>query len=385
MKGRVILLDRAEGQPAKAALLVDGQLEDVLIDPPVDDTTPRPGEIYRARLDRLVPNMGGGFVKLTAQHQGFLREAKGMKQGASLLVQVTGYAEPGKAVPVSSRVLYKGRRLIHTPLAPGINVSRQIRDADERARLTQIIAAWKPAGDGPEAASLEDCHTAGGTILRSAAAGADAGELEAELGHLYARRVALEQSDRDLGNGAGCIDQALREWTTGGDMAIWLGAGAELRREIAPFASADLTDALHHDTSGDLFDAFGLHEELASLLRPDVTLPGGGSICVEATRAMVTVDVNTGGGFSGGAAMTANIEAARALARQLRLRGLGGQIVVDFAPLKKMHRKKIEETLKAAFRADPVETSQAGWTPLGHFELLRKRERRPLAELLSQA
>ena len=80
--------------------------------------------------------------------------------------------------------------------------------------------------------------------------------------------------------------------------------------------------------------------------------------------------------------MTANIEAARELPRQLRLRGLGGQITVDFAPLKKMHRKKIEETLKAAFRRDPIATTLAGWTPLGNFELQRKRERRPLTEVL---
>ncbi len=105
-------------------------------------------------------------------------------------------------------------------------------------------------------------------------------------------------------------------------------------------------------------------------------------MAVEATRAMVTVDVNTAGEFGGGASLTANLEAARDLPRQLRLRGLGGQIIVDFAPLRKTDRKRIEEALKAAFRRDPVETSLAGWTPLGNFELQRKRERRPLSELL---
>ena len=99
---------------------------------------------------------------------------------------------------------------------------------------------------------------------------------------------------------------------------------------------------------------------------------------IEATRAMVTVDVNTGDQFSGGAGMTASIEAARELPRQLRLRGFGGQVIIDFAPIKKMHRKKIEETLKSAFRRDPIATTLAGWTPLGNFEMQRKRERTPL-------
>jgi Rne/Rng family ribonuclease len=106
-------------------------------------------------------------------------------------------------------------------------------------------------------------------------------------------------------------------------------------------------------------------------------------MAVEATRAMVTVDVNTGAEFSPGAAVTANVEAARELPRQLRLRGLGGQVAVDWAPLKKPERRRVEDTLKSAFRRDPVETTLAGWTPLGHFELQRKRERRPIAELLA--
>ena len=86
--------------------------------------------------------------------------------------------------------------------------------------------------------------------------------------------------------------------------------------------------------------------------------------------------------YTGGAALTANLEAARELPRQLRLRGLGGQVIVDFAPLRKSDRKRIEEALKTAFRRDPIETTLAGWTPLGNFELQRKRERRPLSELL---
>jgi Ribonuclease G/E len=98
---------------------------------------------------------------------------------------------------------------------------------------------------------------------------------------------------------------------------------------------------------------------------------------------MVAVDVDTGSDFSKNAAATANLAACAALPRQLRLRGLGGVVLVDFAPVKKGARQGIENALKRAFASDPVETVLGGWTPLGNFEIQRKRERRPFAEVLA--
>jgi len=109
---------------------------------------------------------------------------------------------------------------------------------------------------------------------------------------------------------------------------------------------------------------------------------GAGWMSLDSTPALVAIDVNTGGDFSPAATLKANRDAVRELPRQLRLRGMGGQIVVDFAPMSKRDRREIETMLKAAFRADPVETSLAGWSNLGLFELQRKRERRPLLECL---
>ena len=102
---------------------------------------------------------------------------------------------------------------------------------------------------------------------------------------------------------------------------------------------------------------------------------------IEPTRALVAVDVNTGGDLSPAAALKANLAAAAELPRQLRLRGLGGQVTVDFAPLARADRPKVERALTAALRHDGIETTLAGWTPLGHLELQRKRPRRPLADL----
>jgi Rne/Rng family ribonuclease len=121
----------------------------------------------------------------------------------------------------------------------------------------------------------------------------------------------------------------------------------------------------------------GIWEEIDALRQPQVAL-GAGFISIEPTKALVAVDVNTGADLSPAAALKANLAAARELPRQLRLRGLGGQVVIDFAPLAKPDRARVEQTLTAALRGDGIDTTIAGWTPLGHLELLRRRTRRPL-------
>ena len=359
MKGRVILIDTPTERASQAALLIDGRLEDLLIDPPMGDTTPAPGELYWAKVDRLVPKMGGAFVKLTSDRTGFLREAKGLEEGQGVIVQVSSYAEPGKATPATSRVLYKSKLAIHTPGAPGINVSRRIKDAQERERLetcARDIIAEQIGHCGKDDRYVWQNP---GIILRSAAEGTSVDALCKDLLDILTARYRAE-----------CL--MVKTPPLPNPIAIAPAAGIIATREW---------DGMYED-GPDLFGHYGVWDEIEKLKSPRADLPSGGWMAVEATRAMVTVDVNTAGEFGGGAALTANLEAAGELPRQLRLRGLGGQVIVDFAPLRKSDRKRIEEALKAAFRRDPVETTLAGWTPLGNFELQRKRERRPLSELL---
>lgn len=360
MKGRAILINTREEHARHAALLVDGRVEDLLLDSPNSDSFPAPGAIYRAKVDRLIPGMGGAFVRLSHQHTGFLREAKGLKDGQSVLVQVTSYGDDGKATPVTSRVLYKGRLAILTPSAPGINVSRRIKDVAERERLESL--ARDCIAEQIQTSDNNDGHVCDepGIIIRSAADGAAAEALCDDIKKILAARHRTES----------------------------------LMAEAPPLAHAQIYTLSPEEfvrrewdgvveTGPDLFDHHGVWDEIERLKSPRVGLPSGAWMAVETTRAMVTVDVNTAGEFGGGAPLTANLEAARELPRQLRLRGLGGQITIDFAPLKKSDRKRIEDALKTSFRRDPVETTLAGWTPLGNFELQRKRERRPLTELLA--
>ena len=334
MKGRSVLLDRVAGRLV-AAQVIDGRLDDLL----VESDAPAPGTIYRAVVERPVKGAGGVFLRLEDGAAGFLRQAKGLGAGQRLLVQVRGYAEPGKAVPVAARLLFKSKYAIATPGAPGVNVSRRIREDGVRAALTAL------AGTPPEGIGL---------ILRSDAAEAEpdavAEDVQATLS-LAARVVADTEGPAErLLDGPDPHGLAWRDW----------GHPDEVDRATGCLA------------------ARGLLEEIASLAHPAVPLPGGGSLWVEPTRALVACDVNTGADASPAAALKANLEAVRALPRALRLRGLGGQIAVDLAPLSKKDRRAVEQAAQAALRADPVETSLAGWTPLGHMEWQRARERAPL-------
>ncbi len=142
MKGRTIILDDLNGIEA-AALLVDGQLDDLLVDAP---DAPRPGAIYRGICDRPLKGQGGMMLRLPEGGTAFLRAGKGLRPGQPMLVQVTGYAEDGKAVPVTDRVLFKSRYAIVTPGKPGLNISRQITDDDQRDALLVIANAAFEAG-----------------------------------------------------------------------------------------------------------------------------------------------------------------------------------------------------------------------------------------------
>lgn len=355
--------------PEGAALLDRGILEDLVLSPRDDE--PSPGDIHRARVDRLVPKLNAAFVTLAAGHNGYLRDARNLREGAAVIVQVTAYAEASKACPVDRRFVIKGARVILTPGVPGVNVSRRIRDEAERARLSGAAGGADPQRDP-------------GIVLRSAAEGADAAALAAELDGLTRDLGRIEAAAGDApellfrGDAAGF---ALREWVDPAPQEVFVARAVRDTRRSAPWEEGAVT-RLTVPREDDLFTRFGIWEQVEKLRSPRIDLPSGGWMAIEPTSAMVTVDINTGGEFGGGATLTANIEAARELPRQLRLRGLGGQVTIDFAPLPKKDRRRIEDALKSAFRRDPVETTLAGWTPLGNFELQRKRERRPLGECL---
>ncbi|MFV0490736.1 MAG: ribonuclease E/G [Pseudorhodobacter sp.] len=345
MKGRLILIDKVRQRPA-AALLEDGQLQDLLIDPP--DNLPLKGAVYRAVADRPVKGMGGIFVKIP-DGKGFLRQNAGIATGRPILVQVTGTAEPGKAIPVTTRLLFKSRYAIVTPGAAGLNISRRIKDTDLRIGLERL------ASDG-----MAGCASDLGLILRSACEAGDDHDIAADIAAMrsLAETICadLDGAPELLLEGASAPDIAWRDW-------------------------ADPPPDTVEERPG-CFTDHAVDDMIEALLSPRIDLGSGAHIMMEPTRALVAVDVNTGPDTSPAASLKTNIAAARELPRQLRLRGLGGQVVMDFAPMPKRNRHILDQTLKAAFRRDSAETSLVGWTTLGLYELIRKRDRIPLRELL---
>lgn len=343
MKGRVVIVDEIGGRQM-AALVVDGQLQELSVDP--DGDAVLPGAIYRAIADRPVKGQGGIFVKLP-DGSGFLRQISGIAPGQRLLVQVSGPAEPGKAIPVTARLLFKSRFAILTPGAPGLNISRRIREDDARAELAEIATV----GMAGAAETL-------GLILRSACDGAEPDAIAEDIAAMRGLAEAvLEDTDGDselLVDGPGAHEIAFRDW-------------------LDP-----VPDEVVTEPGG--FAAQGVDAMVEGLLRARVDLVGGGHMMIEPTRALVAVDVNTGPDTSPAASLKVNIAAARDLPRQLRLRGLGGQVVVDFAPMSKKDRAILDQVIKAAFKGDG-EANLAGWTTLGLYEMTRKRDRLPLTEV----
>jgi ribonuclease G len=344
MKGRVILLDHL-GDRAAAALMVDGLLEDLLIDPAGDRALP--GAIYRAVADRPMPGQGGLTVNM-GDHKGYLRQAKGITSGTGLLVQVSATAEAGKAAPVTPRLLFKSRYAIVTPDAPGINISRQIRDEGERDRLLEI--AHEAMAGAPEDHGL---------ILRSAAeevAGATLADDITAMRDLAAMVLAdAEGPPECLVAAPDAHDLAWRDWAVPDPDEVIEAPGC--------------------------FETHGVIDAIEAALAPRAALSGGAYAYIEPTRALVAVDVNTGSDTSLAAGLKANLALVRALPRLLRIKGLGGQITLDLAPMPKKDRRVFEDALRRAFREDGAEAVLAGWTPLGCFELQKKRDRVPLDQL----
>ncbi len=335
MTDLTIVLGQYKGTEA-AALMRKGRLEDLYL----DTERPRPGTIYRAITERPVKGLGGMFVK-TPDGKAFLRQTGGLSPGKPILVQVTGYAEPGKAEPVTRKLIFKSRFAIITPHAPGLNISRQIKDDDLRDELMVIAREEMP-------------DNSFGLILRSSCAMADPEEIGADI------RSMSELAQAVLSDAEGTEPEKLTE----GDSP----------HELAWREWVDPADVVQDEGC---FETLGVLDQIDLLEHPRADFPQG-HMWIEPTRAMVSVDINTGGDMSTAAGLKCNLAAAKDLPRQLRLRGLGGQIIIDPAPMPHRDRRQFETALRAGFKSDSVETSLVGWTKMGLFELHRKRDRLPL-------
>lgn len=343
-------MDRRGGRRL-AALVADGRLHDLLVEA---RTTPAVGEIWAARVDKPASRAAGGgaFLDLGGA-RAFLPKADDLAPGDAVKVIIERGPDGAKAAVARRRLEFAGPRMAHTPQAPGVNVSRRIKDAAERARLQAVIA---------------DFAVHGGFVLRTAARDVAADALRAEADALVAEAAALaaasDRPPRLLRAALDLATQAARLWP---DAPIDEDAAAP--PDARPLAR------------------FGLEPALAELLGPRVELaaPGlrGAWMALERTAAAVTVDINAGASPS---AQAANLVALGDVPRQLRLRGWGGQIVIDLAAggaASKVGEAAGRAACQAALQkaADPP-LEVLGFGPLGLLEARRRRDRTPIDALL---
>jgi ribonuclease G len=310
-----------------------------------------------------------------------------VKEGQEVVVQVTKDPFSGKGPRVSASVSLPGRKLVYLPAVREVGISRRITDESERARLRQILEGFGAAG------------ATGGFIARTAAQGSSAAELESDrryLEELWARISAKAERATAPALLHRELDLALRiaRDLAGPDLDAILVNDRETYERLGEFLTAvapPLASRLQlYDRAEPIFELFGIEAQIESALQNQVPLPSGGSLVIHQTEALVAIDVNTGR-FVGTDALedtvfVTNLEAVDEVARQIRLRDLGGLLVVDFIDMEDPgHRREVFEKLQAALAKDRARTRLLQVSDFGLVEITRQRSRGNLEKTLTRA
>jgi ribonuclease G len=378
---RELLIETTAGE-ARIAILEDDRVVDLVVERAAGASLV--GNIYLGRVQRVVGGIGAAFVDFGIPKAGFLplRGGQMVTEGEAVQVQVARDAFGEKGVQLTLNLTLPGRLLVYGPTTGRLSVSRQIEDEEERDRLLQIV--------GDIAVDQE------GFIVRTVAEGANAAQIAEEAENLRDAWEAVLAAQANvtvpavLYQDLDLLLKAMRDHAQDDVSAIWFDdsrACADARQFCDRFASG-LVDRLRlHDGLGSLFDDRGVEEAIDEALVDRVSLPSGGSIVIEGTEALTAIDVNSGRFVDGvdpqDSALRTNLEAAAEIARQIRLRNIGGIIVVDFIDLEDDEVwPTILTRLEEGFGTDRIHCRVVGLTEAGLVEIIRRRRRRPLAEIL---
>jgi ribonuclease G len=389
-----IIASNAGGQ-LRIALREVGWLMEVLTD---DGGEPGAvGDIILGRVSAVLKGMDACFVEIGAEKAGFLSLSVRPgaddehlptdipTEGSAALVQVTKTAQMGKGSGLTRNISIAGRFLVLTPFRHRIAISRRIEDEAVRARLNQCLE--EIAGD------------TNGFIVRTAAADATAEDLAADARDLCARWQDIQAQQVGAAvpaclyrEGTG-LTRTLRDRAHKGLERVIVDTPAAFDAARAFFATylPEIQNCVElWDGTEPVFEAYGIEDDIADALEPEVVLPCGGTIMIEQTHACATMDVNTGRntGHSGHAAtvLATNLEAAEEITRQLRLRNLGGLTVIDFVHMDSDEdREQVLSLLNDGLAEDPAFIRGTGFSELGLIELARRRGQGSLADRLGAA
>lgn len=363
------------------------------------------GNLYLGKVVRVLPGMQSAFVDIGLERAAFIHVAdlhqnrseraagasatpieKLLFEGQSLIVQVIKDPLGTKGARLSTHLSIAGRMLVYLPFEPHIGISQRITDEAERTSLRDRVLRLMPEDEK------------GGFIVRTQAEDATDEELQADQGYLRTLWTTIQHRARTqpapslLYADLTLAQRVLRDMVNPATDTILVDSRSttqELLDWAAAYTPSVQERIRHYSGERPLFDTANVDEEIARALSRRVELKSGGYLIIDQTEALTTVDVNTGG-FVGGrnfddTIFKTNLEGALALARQLRLRNLGGIIVVDFIDMDNPeHRAAVVAELTKALSKDRTRTTVSGYSQLGLVELTRKRTRDSLANQLCE-
>lgn len=384
------------GEQVEVALAEDGQLLEYYLD--MLHQRKIKGNIYKGVIHNIDTNLQAAFVSYGAGKNGFLQidevhpeywlahhePSKGkkfppiqkvLKAGQEVLVQVVKEPTGSKGAFLTTWLSLAGRFLVLTPGQDQIGVSRKVDDDDERARLREMMNGIDP-GQGL------------GVIVRTVSAGTTKTTLKNDLQYLKRvwrdiRKKATEVSAPSLiYQEPGLSERAVRDYLTEDVCEIWVDNEdvAQSVRETVNLLFPRRRDLvrLHTDMRTPMWERFNLRRQLEQIYSREVLLPSGGRLVFDQTEALMAIDINSGkisgkGNFEAMAHKT-NMEAADAIARHLKLRDIGGQVVIDFIEMRdKKHVLEVEKTLRTAMKNDRARHDVSRMSSFGLLELVRQR------------
>lgn len=385
----------------RVALLEDDKLAEYLIERPIEKRII--SNIYKGRIANVLPGMEAAFVDIGLKKNAFLYvddiyPSKGIKKGETehaptiqevvserdeVLVQVSKEAVGNKGPRVTSNITIPGRYLVYLPFGAYVGISRRIQEELERERLKEIGDAHITEKEG--------------LIIRTVCEGVSEQELVDDLEQLRERwrdvaKVYQQAKTPELiYQEVDMIPRVVRDLMTTDITSCIIDDGRQFKRlqqELSAYP--ELKERIHlYSGKEPIFDHYLVRADIERALKRKVWLKSGGYIIIEETEALTVVDVNTGK-FTGDqnleeTVLQTNVEAAKEIARQLRLRDIGGIIIIDFIDMSlEESRLAVLDKLEAALKLDRTKTNLIGLTPLGLVELTRKKVKQSLLEVLSK-
>jgi ribonuclease G len=312
-----------------------------------------------------------------------------LKPGQEIIVQIAKEPLGKKGARITSHIALPGRFLVYMPTLDHVGVSRKIGSAEERARLRRLLGEMKSS-----------LGYAGGFIVRTAAERATDEELRGDVEFLvntwHELRIRSEQKKapallhRDLN----LVERILRDHLSDDYSAIWVDNEEEFTKVVEfvnRFQPRLVNRVKLYVKEAPIFEEFGIQQEIDKALRPKVWLKSGGYIVINHTEALVAIDVNTGKFVGRGSSrledtiVKTNLEAVKEIVRQIRLRDLGGIIVIDFIDMEeRKNRQKVMQALEDALRADKAPSKALAFNEFGLVAITRKRTKQALERVLTQ-